>query len=522
VITDTRNGAEEAKWRVGSRRWSDREIVIWLFCSLLLTYAYFIPSPHVRNPNSISRIGLTLSLARTGSLDIDAVAAPFVDKAFANGHYYSDKAPGTSFVALVPIAPFVWIMKAFDIPLISYSGRRLSLLCAIVIYIATVFTSSLFTAVAAVMIYVLARHWHASRGAALFAALSFGVATPAAGQATLFFDHALAGSCLWIGFSTVVLILETEKPRHNETAFAFLSGVLLAWAVVTEFTAALAGLGIVLYALAGTRRWPGPRRRTVVAVALLGGVLATLPLLVYNRLAFGSPFDLGYSRVVGFAGMAQGFMGLSLPRAEIAYKLLFGRYRGILWIAPIVLAWPLALWACRRWLSHATIAVLFFVPLAFLLINAGYYYWDGGYSTGPRHLTPALAFICLPLAFLWMSLPRVWLAALLALAGLSGLVTLICVSVDMTAPQYHADPLFDYLLPGFLAGRIHDAYTMAVSQLFLPDIWTGSAPGQSEYAFILRYKLARWQTLGSLMILPALWLIVALVVCRFPRRVSAD
>jgi hypothetical protein len=224
---DIRAGTGEEEWRMGSRRWSEFGIVVWLFLSLWLTYVYFIPSPYITNPNIISRIGLTLSLAETGSLDIDVVAAHTIDKASSGGHYFSDKAPGTSFTALVPVVPFVWILKAFDTPIVPFVGRNLSLLASIVIYIATAFTSGLFTAAAAAMLYVLARHWHATRGAALFAALSFGVATPATGQATLFFGHALAGSCLWIGFATAVLIREAEKPRHNEIALAFLSGVLL-------------------------------------------------------------------------------------------------------------------------------------------------------------------------------------------------------------------------------------------------------------------------------------------------------
>jgi hypothetical protein len=215
-------------------------------------------------------------------------------------------------------------------------------------------------------------------------------------------------------------------------------------------------------------------------------------------------------------------MGLSLPRADIAYELLFGRHRGILWIAPIGLAWPFALWVCRDRLSPATIAVLFSVPLSFLLINAGYYYWDGGYSTGPRFLTPALAFICLPLAFVWMSIRHAWLGAVLALAALSGLVTLICISVDMTAPRYYADPLFDYILPRFLAGHIHNALTMVVARLSSPVNWAGIALGPNEYDFILKHRLAGWQTFASLAILPAIWLIVAAVVRWFPHRANAD
>jgi hypothetical protein len=63
---------------------------------------------------------------------------------------------------------------------------------------------------------------------------------------------------------------------------------------------------------------------------------------------------------------------------------------------------------------------------------------------------------------------------------------------------------------------------MAAARLSLSGTWAGIALGPNEYEFILRYKLARWQTLGSLMILPALWLVVAVVVCRLPHRVSAE
>jgi len=122
-----------------------------------------------------------------------------------------------------------------------------------------------------------------------------------------------------------------------------------------------------------------------------------------------------------------------------------------------------------------------------------------------------------------MSLGRIWLAALLALAGLSGFVTLVCVAVDMTAPQYDADPLFDYLVPRFLAGHIHDALTMAaVPHLSLPSSWAGIAPGPGKYEFILMHKLARWQTLASLTVLPAIWLVVAAVVRRLPYRIKVE
>ena len=69
-----------------------------------------------------------------------------------------------------------------------------------------------------------------------------------------------------------------------------------------------------------------------------------------------------------------------------------------------------------------------------------------------------------------------WRGAILALAGLSGLVTLICVSVNMTAWEFDADPLLHHLLPRFLAGHIHNALTMAVAHLSL----RGKTDGREE------------------------------------------
>jgi len=45
-----------------------------------------------------------------------------------------------------------------------------------------------------------------------------------------------------------------------------------------------------------------------VGGAVLGGVLAALPLALYNAAVFGSMFHLGYTSVVGFEGMRQGVL----------------------------------------------------------------------------------------------------------------------------------------------------------------------------------------------------------------------
>jgi hypothetical protein len=48
----------------------------------------------------VSRFGLTQSIALHGSLRIDRYNAQTQDKSLYRGHWYSDKAPGISFLAL--------------------------------------------------------------------------------------------------------------------------------------------------------------------------------------------------------------------------------------------------------------------------------------------------------------------------------------------------------------------------------------------------------------------------------------
>ncbi len=136
--------------------------------------------------------------------------------------------------------------------------------------------------------------------------------------------------------------------------------------------------------------------------------------------------------------MQTGFFGVSLPRADIALALLGGTKRGILWIAPILLVTPFAWIAAWRRFGAPLTAALVAIPVAFLLINSGYAYWDGGESTGPRHLTPMLPFIALALVPLWQTTGPRMRAALLALASVSFTLSLMCAVTMMTCPTFCA------------------------------------------------------------------------------------
>ena len=91
----------------------------------------------------------------------------------------------------------------------------------------------------------------------------------------------------------------------------------------------------------------------------------------------------------------------------------------------------------------------------YLLLNASYYYWEGGWAYGPRQLTPALPFLALGLAPLWDSWGRVGRVLLAAGWIWGAALTLIAVSTtpQPPSPQPHT-PVLELLWPAFKDGDL--------------------------------------------------------------------
>lgn len=67
--------------------------------------------PHWRETNSTSRVYLSVAMVEYGTFQIDKCLSTYgntLDKALYKGHFYSDKAPGTSFL----FVPLTWAVAA--------------------------------------------------------------------------------------------------------------------------------------------------------------------------------------------------------------------------------------------------------------------------------------------------------------------------------------------------------------------------------------------------------------------------
>jgi hypothetical protein len=424
-----------------------RCVVTWLFILMVVSYAYFF------NLNATTRMGLTLSIVERSQLTIDTFAGHTVDKAFYRGHYYADKAPGASLMAVPVVAATLNLFKVFRTPAVWFNDSNPTTQLIVLEYLVVIFTSCLLCATAIAALFLTSLRLGISWRGGLFAALCCGLGTPFWGWATAFANHGPSAALQFLALAEIIK-LETAGPRSKVSTSRLLSaavaGILLGWSCVVELIAVPSVLMIALYGLLRMRNWTPFRQVLQLAgVSVAASSVAIAPLLIYNFKAFGSVFDMGYSHVVGFEQMREGFFGVGVPSMQVVYEIILGEHRGILWLSPILAATPWALFHLFRHRSSLAILVTT-ISIYYLALNAGYAYWDGGWSTGPRHITPLLPFLCLPLALLWSEVGSRTRIALLTLLGASMIMSLISVTVGMEA--HGPRMLWDYLFPGLQWG----------------------------------------------------------------------
>lgn len=451
----------------------------WLLAlALACCFAYFV-GPPAWNQNS--RLALTRALVERGQVTIDEWHATTGDKSFRDGHFYSDKAPGVSLLSLVPYGLFVAQrrMSGGELPdvrvvpldpaiaaanqapapedrepgdvLVYNPAHRFALWWCrfVVISLPSVLAGLLGYLLCFEQLRVRVPEPLARVQASTIAALWL-LATPALGYACGLYGHQIVAALLFSSFALVVLQPSTRKP-----GLPLAIGTMLGWAVLCEYTAAVPVVMIVAW-IAWRR---GVRFATWTAI---GGLPWALVLAGYHQWAFGSPLKTGYDFVYleEFAeGMAVNY-GIGPPRLDVLGQLLFGSYRGLFYLAPVLLlaAWGLPLaWleASRGRPSEAPDEHRSSTPLRrmdlllaaamvvfYLLLNSGYYMWDGGAALGPRHAVPMLPFLCLGFMPALARVP--W--ATLVLGAVSCLQIVLITAAAPEAPSY-GNPLWSYAVP---------------------------------------------------------------------------
>jgi hypothetical protein len=453
---------------------------------LFVTYAYFIPAPAW---NETSRFNLVRSLVERGRLDIDPFHQNTGDKAFRDGHHYSDKAPGASLLAApVYAAYYGWLhLSGREVPaqivrparpgadeIDPWAGEGYVLFNPAfrrALYVCNLFTNALAGAALGALFFLVLAGRGVPLRLALASTLALALGSLVFPYATMFYGHVLAAAFLFGAFflleasSNQKVAAAHGPPGQDATESIGFSGrkvaaagALAGLAVATELPAAIGTLVLGLYAASTVRK---SLRLRALALFFAGALPPLLVLAGYHTAAFGSPLRSGYSFVATteFAeGMSRGLFGIGVPRPSVLLELLFGRARGLLYVAPVLVLGLIGLvrgvLSARGGGPRREMAAAGLLVLGFLIMNAGYYMWWGGAALGPRHLIPALPFACLGIP---QALPatrrRLAYALLLPLLVVSVGNQLVATAVSPLAPV-ETDVLRDHVWAHFLAGRI--------------------------------------------------------------------
>lgn len=400
--------------------------------------------------NVNTRLNLVFAIVEEGTVRIDNWHATpphdTNDKAVFEGHYYSDKTFGVSMLAV----PFAAAMKPFW----TEWGFNLKH------YVLRVIAVGVPTAASVALLFLLlARLGMTPRNASLMALLAF-FGSMWFGYGTVFYPYGPGLACV-LGALYLILYPRAERIAIGNAAAV---GFLLGYAMLCDsiFVIAVAGVGVLFLLRAldqvgwhGIRSFAemtGERDRPKVmlpklAVSALAFAVPAGAFAIYCYAIFGEfsmPYKYEFDETFR-VGMSRGVMGVTMPDAHALYRITVHPFRGILVWSPLLVA---AVAGCiigtfgygkRRMIGW--LGIYSFV--GYLLFNAGYYMWWGGWGMGPRFLIPMLPLVFLGLAELDPGRFRSWFGerkrlalGMWGAARLLGAVgVLLCVPLSLTEPQ---------------------------------------------------------------------------------------
>ncbi|MBI3073306.1 MAG: hypothetical protein HYY84_14425 [Deltaproteobacteria bacterium] len=391
---------------------------------LVLIWSYFLQwHPAYPNPNEVVRLYLTRAIVDDGTFAIDGQMRRFgdvEDKSQHKGRFHNDKAVGLSFLAV----PIYLVLKLFDKDPPMATLRHAT-------WLALVILPSLFLLFA--LRRTLRRHLAMSPiwGDALLTTYALG--TLAFTFSTLVFGHQPTAVFLFLAFFVVTQIRAGERtPRA-----ALLAGALGGIAVMLEYTSFPPF--VIIFALATVRR--------NIWLYALGAAPAFALIMIHNAIAFDSPFTTGYSRlaVESFRAVhATGLIGVSTPKWEAFAGSFFEPARGLFFYSPfLLLAIPgfVLLFRRREMRAEGIVCTAIFIFYAYFISSFGY--WQSGGSVGPRHLTPLVPFLIVPVAatLRWIAtraVPalRAALAAPVFALFAIGILTVVLTSIPWPYPAF--------------------------------------------------------------------------------------
>jgi hypothetical protein len=435
-------------------------------------------------PTPVSRLDLLQAFVNEGRVCIDTYHQNTSDKAVFEGHYYSDKAPGTAVVALPAFAVAAGVLKLDGVPLDSKAGWLVSS------WVACAGSIAIVTALGGVALFAWLERQVPAKWALITTVALFLGAAPLP-YATMMFSHAMVVGCLsmaiWVidrnaacgvrgaewsraersgaqgemgsgvaGGPLSVGRCQSSAGRGRQTRhwswarvrgwlaanrWDLVAGFVCGWALASEYSAGLVVVGLLVWLVLSS--W---RRAIPFCLAALPPLLL---IPAYSWACFGDPFTLPYSHQASFPAMQEGLYAIKWPDLPTACALLFSPARGLFFWTPFLVMAGFGYWSLFEraprmfWLTYL-------VPLLHLIVISGRTWdWPAGPTLGPRLLAPMLPLLALPCALGVQRFPKIGLV----LAVFSIAMTTLATLTDACPSSSIYNPLTELHIPLFLKGQ---------------------------------------------------------------------
>jgi hypothetical protein len=395
------------------------------WCVLFLVLSVTVDN-HLNNANPYARYATLEAIAEDHSLAIDEYQSATCDWARRpGGHYYSNKAPGPTLLAVPFHLPVDAMVVAHAKDRKERDARRKEARDAVLSYLAIALQALPFALVVLLAAEALAKRG-VSRPAIELAALAMLFGNTASLLMNMFFGHGMAAL-----FTLAVALAMLERRL-------FWAGMFFGLDVLTDYGSAL--FLPVLGLMIGFSGPPGFRARLrQLARFALGGLAPLLVFAAYHSYCFGGPFTLPnkYQNPVFVEHGGRSLWGVIdfVPSWPVAKALLFGSGRGMWltqpWVLVLIAVFALLVWTRRPWGDRLS-AIRGVVPFALggfavlFFMNASFGGWHGGVCPGPRYLSAIFPVFGFALGLAYDKLPRA-LRGLLWLTVLPSLVLFVLI-----------------------------------------------------------------------------------------------
>jgi hypothetical protein len=351
----------------------------WL-AAIAVAYLYVVPYfPRIHSANELPRAYLVQAIVDDHTFAIDGGVARWgatADVSPSGGHQYSNKAPGSSWLAVPAYAAVRALGGAPSL------GETIWL-CRVVAGIAPMIAFLW-------LVWGFLARFAPDPGVRTLVVIAYAFGSLAMTYSILFYSHQLGAICI---ASAWILALDVADGRRAGAAM-IAAGVLAGAAPLVDYQAVFAAVPVAIHVLV---KLPRGHRVRAVALATAGAAPPIAGLLAYHAACFGSPWRTGYAASTTFAIYhQQGLLGITALRGEAFWGSLFRPDNGLVFLSPWwLLAVPggVALWRAGE---RAIVIVAVAIAVIYVAFISSINFWRGGWEVGPRYIAAMLPFL-LPL-----------------------------------------------------------------------------------------------------------------------------